>query len=73
MKALVDKYYVESPNMEDRLKNGSFVRRSSRENDYARYMNGDFMNLMNTVPEGFILVNTEWALSLIPKVCGGRA
>jgi len=73
MKTLVDKYYVESPNMEDRLKNGSFVRWSSRENDYARYMNGDCVHLMDTIPEGFVLVDTEWALSLIPKVCGGKA
>lgn len=72
MKAYKKKYYAKFPDMEDRLKNGSFVR-STGENDFAQYMNGDFMHLMNQVPDGFVLVDTEWAISLIPKVCGGKA
>jgi hypothetical protein len=67
------KYYVPRTSAaESSLRNGTFIR-SSWSGDYAQYMNGDFIDLVDEVPVGFVLIDTEYALSLIPKVCGGKA
>lgn len=60
-------YYTHAHNVEDCLKNGSFVR--GRQGKLARYMNGDFMGFVDAVPEGMTEVAVELAYRLLPKCC----
>lgn len=64
-------YYANANNTEECLRNGSFVRTSKYRGAelVARYILGDYDMLLGSVPNGMVLVDTEFAKSLIPKCC----
>jgi len=64
------RYWTYAHNVEDALRNGSFLRQV-RGKDVVRYMNGDFMGeFMGDIPASKYAEVTETvAKSLIPKCC----
>ncbi|HEX7261259.1 MAG TPA: hypothetical protein VF258_05545 [Luteolibacter sp.] len=41
------------------LSNGSFFRKTTRKNEYAQYVNGDFLHFVTELPEGLSLTITR--------------
>ncbi len=65
------RYWTYKGNEDAALRNGSFVR-SSREGQFALYMNGDFMGSSETMPTcepTYIEVDAETAKKLLPRCC----
>lgn len=61
------RYFTHAHNIEDCLKNGSYVRQDGRR--LVRYMNGDYMGEITTLPDNMTEVEASHAKALLPKCC----
>lgn len=64
------KYFTHAHNIEDCLRNGSFVRQTGKR--LVQYINGDCMGEIEVVPATMTEVDADQAVLLIPTVCGGK-
>jgi len=60
-------YFTWTHNIDECLRNGSFVRKGAH--GLSQYMNGDFTQILTTVPIGMTRVDTATAEKLIPACC----
>lgn len=73
------RYYTWRHNIDDCLRNGSFVKvyqnaslTKIRDNTHiVQYMNGDYMGAIDKVPDNMIEVDADKAKELLPKCCNG--
>jgi len=68
MKKNAKRWWTWSHNVEGCLRNGSFVRTSKGQ--FAQYMNGDVMGLLDAVPDGMIEVVDPKLINTVPAICG---
>jgi hypothetical protein len=68
MKKNAKRWWTWAHNVEGCLRNGSFVRTS--KDQLAQYMNGDFMGLIDAVPDGMIEVVDPRLINTVPTCCG---
>lgn len=61
-------YHTWGHNVDGCLRNGSFVR--TRAGKHVQYMNGDNMGVIDAIPSGMIVVDTDKAERLVPDCVG---